>query len=63
MKSLIKIRSRKSEFSKHRHGGKLCDIIKIKMSVKWICYSFNEICVYLNQRKKKIKLADIWDHK
>ena len=44
---------------KYRHGGKLRDIIKIKMSVKWIWYSFNEICVYLNQRKEKIKLADI----
>ena len=36
---------------------------KLKMSVKWIWYSFNEICVYLNQRKEKVKLADIWDHK
>ena len=43
--------------------GKLRDIIKIKMSVKWIWYSFNEICVYLNQRKGKIKLAGIWDYK
>ena len=50
-------------FSEYRHGGKLRDIIKIKMSVNWIWYSFNEICVYLNQRKEKIKLTDKWDHK
>ena len=33
------------------------------MSVKWIWYNFNEICVYLYQRKEKINLADIWDYK
>ena len=38
--------------------------IKIKMSVKWIWYIFNELCNYLSQRKKKkIKLTDIWVHK
>ena len=59
MKSLVKNQEEKKWFSKYRHGGKLRDIIKIKMSVKWIWYSFNVICVYLSQRKEKIKLADI----
>ena len=33
------------------------------MPVKWILYIFNELCDYLSQRKEKIKLTDIWDHK
>ena len=33
------------------------------MSVKWLWYISNELYVYLSQRKKKIKLTDIWDHK
>ena len=40
----------------------MCNI-KIKMAIKWICYISNKLCVYLSQRKKKIKLTDIWDHK
>ena len=42
---------KKSGFSKYRHGGKLRDNIKIKMSVKWITYILNELCDYLSQRK------------
>ena len=33
------------------------------MAIKWIWYISNKLCVYLSQRKKKIKLTDIWDHK
>ena len=38
-------------FLKYCHGGKLHGNIKIKMSVKWILYIFNELCDYLSQRK------------
>ena len=64
MQTVIKNREQKKGFSKYRHGGKLRENIKIKMSLKWILYIFNELYVYLSQKKKKkIKLTDIWDHK
>ena len=64
IQSVIKKSGVKKGFSKYRHGGKLRDNIKIKMSVRWISHISNELCDYLSQRKKKkIKLTDIWDHK
>ena len=55
MQSVVKNREKKKGFSKYRHGGKLRDKIKFKMSVKWLLYIFNELCDYLSQRRKKKK--------
>ena len=38
MQSVIKNQELKKGISKYRHGGKLRDNIKIKMSVKWVLH-------------------------